>query len=198
MREGEPGAPHDVYTDSNQQKGGGMIGGLRRLSYTTALFALTIVVLAGCKASGGGYITSDTGEGKATFAFNGKCTNTTLENGDVAAVTKGQLQYNDRSADVKFHADLAESEPLPGTSTPCEDFDEEFTDEDTDEFFGFYRVSGGPKEAEGDVLLEVTDAGEPGINGDEVAIFLTAFEPGGTYDGYFNSGTVQGGNVQVH
>jgi hypothetical protein len=197
MREGEPGTRHDVYTDSNQQKGVTMIGGLWRLSYTAALAALTIVVLAGCNATGGGYITSDTGEGKATFAFNGKCTNTTDEFGNVSGVGKGQLQYNDRPADVKFHADLADATDT-GTSTPCEDIDDEFTDEDTDEFFGFYRVSGGPKEAEGDVILEVTDAGEPGINGDEVRIFLTAFEPGGTYDGYFNEGTVQGGNVQVH
>ena len=41
-----------------------MIGWLRRFSYTGVMAALTIVVLAGCeKATGGGYITSDTGEG---------------------------------------------------------------------------------------------------------------------------------------
>jgi hypothetical protein len=173
-----------------------MIGGLRKFSYTGVLVALTIVVLAGCKASGGGYITSATGEGKATFAFSGKCTNTTLENGDVAAITKGQLQYNDPAADVKFHAEL-EDFFVSGSSTPCEDADS-FQDENVDQFSGTYRVSGGPKEAEGFVDLAVRDAGEPGINGDEVFIFLSAFQPGGTYDGYSNSGTVQGGNVQVH
>jgi hypothetical protein len=107
------------------------------------LFALTILDLAGCKASGGGYITSATGEGKPTFAFNGLCTNTTLENGDVAAVTKGQLQYNDPAADVKFHAEL-EDFFISGSSTPCEDADS-FQNENVDEFSGTYRVSGGPK-----------------------------------------------------
>jgi hypothetical protein len=174
-----------------------MIGGLRRVIYTGVLVALTIAVLAGCKASGGGYITSATGEGKATFAFNGKCTNTTFEqDGFVAGVVKGQLQYNDPAADVKFHAELQDFF-ITGSSTPCEDADS-FQDGNVDEFSGTYRVSGGPKEAEGFVDLFVRDAGEPGINGDEVSISLSAFQPGGTYDGYFNSGTVQGGNVQVH
>jgi hypothetical protein len=161
-----------------------MIGGLRRVIYTGVLVALTIVVLAGCKASGGGYITSATGEGKATFAFNGKCTDTTDEFGNPIADVEGQLQYNDHPADVKIHADLG-NQDFVGF---CEDFDPFAA------FVGEYRVSGGPKEAEGLVLLEVLDAGEPGINGDQVAILLD----GGRYSGYSNSGTIQGGNVQVH
>jgi len=174
-----------------------MIGGLRRLSYTGVLVALAIVVFAGCKATGGGYIpTAEPGvEGKATFAFNAKCTNTTDEFGNVIAEVKGQLQYNDHPADVKIHADLVNPFPdlLIGSSTPCEDFDDLLTDEQTDVFFGTYRVSGGPKEAEGGVRLQVTDNGEPGINGDQVAIFLD----GGRHSGYSNSGIVEGGNVQV-
>jgi hypothetical protein len=172
-----------------------MFGGLRRVSYTGVLVALTIVVLAGCKASGGGYIpTAEPGaEGKATFAFNGKCTNTPLENGEVAAVTKGQLQYYDRALDVKIHAKLEDFLIITGSSTPCEDADT-FQDENVDEFFGTYWVSGGPKEAEGGVDLAVLDAGEPGINGDQVFISLD----GGRYSGYSNFGTVQGGNVQVN
>jgi hypothetical protein len=167
-----------------------MIGGLRRFSFTGVLVALTIVVLAGCKATGGGYITSATGEGKATFAFHGECTNTTDEFGNaIAEVKGGQLQYNDHPADVKFHADFdLENIVIFGT---CEEID---TDASGDEFVGEYRVSGGPKEAEGFVYLNVRDNGEPGINGDLVEIFLL----GGRYSDYFNSGTVQGGNVQVH
>lgn len=41
--------------------------------------------------------------------------------------------------------------------------------------------------------MRVEDDGEPGINGDTVSITLT----GGQYNGYTNSGTVQGGNIQV-
>jgi hypothetical protein len=168
-----------------------MIGWLRRSSYIGVLAALTIVVLAGCEqATGGGYITSATGEGKATFAFNGKCTNTTLENGDVIGEVKGQLQYNDRPADVNFHATL-QGTVSTGTATPCEDQE---ANESTEEFAGEYRVSGGPKESEGIVDLVVADNGEPGINGDVVLIELI----GGRYSGYTNLGTVQGGNVQTH
>jgi hypothetical protein len=173
---------------------------MRRTILLLATIALTIVVLAGCKASGGGYIpTAEPGvEGKATFGFSANCTNVTDEFGDVFAYTKGQLQYNDKPADVKFHADLADGGlGVVGSTTPCEDLDAIFTDEDTDVFSGLYRVRGGPKEGEGSVELLVTDAGEPGINGDKVTISLSAFEPGGTYDGYTNTGTVQGGNVQV-
>jgi hypothetical protein len=175
-----------------------MIGGLRRVSFTGVLVALTFVVLAGCQATGGGYIPSTIEGEKATFAFNGKCTNTTMtdEFGNVIAEVKGQLQYNDRAADVKFHADLVDSFIIPGSSDPCEDAAD--LGGDSADFTGFYRVSGGPKEAEGVVDLFVRDGGEPGINGDHVAIFLSAFQPGGTYDGYTNSGFVQGGNVQVH
>jgi hypothetical protein len=170
---------------------------MRRTILLLATIALTIVVLAGCgKASGGGYIpTAVEGvEGKATFAFNAKCTNTTLESGEVVGVVKGQLQYNDQPADVKIHADLANAFPdLFGSSTPCEFFDDLFSDEQTDVFRGTYRVPGEPKEAVGNVTLSVRDAGEPGINGDQVAIFLD----GGPHGGYTNTGTVQGGNVQV-
>jgi hypothetical protein len=173
-----------------------MIGGLRRASYTGVLVALTIVVLAGCEqATGGGYIPTadETVEGgKATFAFNGKCTNTTLESGEVIGVVKGQLQYNDHPADVKFHAEFSGTVPSDTDSaTPCEDLE---TNAPIEEFAGFYRVSGGPKEAEGGVILQVTDKGEPGINGDIVEIELI----GGLYNGYTNVGAVQGGNVQAH
>ena len=162
-----------------------MIGGLRRFSYTGVLVALTIVVLAGCNATGGGYITSATGEGKATFAFNGKCTDTTDEFGNPIADFKGQLQYNDHPADVKFHADWGNIDFFG----PCEDFDPS-----GDEFIGEYRVSGGPKEADGLVYLNVRDNGEPGINGDQVTIDPFT----GPLAFYGNSGIVQGGNVQVH
>jgi hypothetical protein len=170
-----------------------MIGGLRRVSYTAALVALTIVVLAGCNATGGGYIPSTIEGEKATFAFSAKCQNKTLktETGEVVvAELKGQLQYNDHPADVKIHGVFF----ARTTGDSCEDFDT--TDEDTDVFEGVYFVPGGPRREEdvGTVRLEVTDAGEPGINGDFVMISL--FD--GPHSGYTNSGFVQGGNVQVH
>jgi hypothetical protein len=155
---------------------------MRRILMLLAMVAVGMLV-AGCNASGGGYIPSATDEGKATFGFRGKCEN----NEDGFGVFKGQLQYNDREADVKFHAVLGAS--LAPNS--CESVE---SDPIRDQFDGRYRVSGGPKEAEGTVTLLVEDNGEPGINGDEVTIVLV----GGRYDGYFNEGTVEGGNIQVH
>jgi hypothetical protein len=175
-----------------------MIGRLRRVSYAGVLVALAIVVLAGCEhATGGGFIPSATDEGKATFGFSTNCDNTTLENGELAAKVKGQLQYYDREADVKFHASL---EPIT-LEVPSDVTDAcGFLDELAEQEFGedsavlLYRVQGGPNEAEGLVILQVVDNGEPGINGDEVTITLI----GGPYDGYTNSGTIEGGNIQVH
>ena len=176
-----------------------MIGRLRKVSYAGVLLALSFVVLAGCEtATGGGFIPSATGEGKATFGFSTKCDNVTLENGDVFGEVKGQLQYIDREADVKFHASRDKSlEQVPSDVTdPCG-----FLDEAAGQVFGGevsfvlpYWVQGGPKESEGLAILHVVDSGEPGINGDEFTIRLD----GGRYNGYTNSGTIEGGNIQVH
>jgi hypothetical protein len=165
----------------------------RRILVVLAMTAVGLLV-AGCeRATGGGYIPSAIpGGGKATFAFSAKCTPTTNEDGSASAVTKGQLQYNDRAADVKFHANIDGTlTEFPAPPDICEESD---GDESVDTFFGEYRVHGGPKEGEGTVELEVRDNGEPGINGDEVTIALED----GRHGGYTNSGTVQGGNVQVH
>ena|ERR687890_369099 len=165
---------------------------MRRILVLLAMVTVGLLV-AGCNATGGGYIPSATdAEGTATFAFSGKCQNKKLPNGEVAANIKGQIQYYDHPADVKIHAEVTRITVITGSATPCEDQDD--TDGDTDVLTGSYRVPGGPKEVAGDVRLEVTDGGEPGINGDQVTISLE----GGPYNGYTNSGFVQGGNVQVH
>ena len=177
---------------------------MRRTILLLATMALTIVVLAGCeKATGGGYIPSQpTGADKATFAFSTKCKNTTLENGDVIGELKGQLQYNDREADVRFHAFL---KPItvevgePGVTDACVFLDEQAEQEfGEDSFVLEYRVQGGPKEEEDLevdlVRIHVVDSGEPGINGDEFTIEVLS----GPYEGYTNTGTIEGGNIQVH
>ena len=173
-------------------KGVVMLDKLRRIGYVAGVSVALVLLAAGCeRATGGGFIRSDTGEGKATFGFNARCETTTLEDGREAAVTDGQLQYHDHAANVKFHAEL-EAFAIISPSPPdrCEAFDPGAT---TDQFFGGYRAEGGPEEAEGLVILTVRDNGEPGINGDEVRVDLI----GGRYSGYSNSGTIEGGNIQV-
>jgi hypothetical protein len=180
-----------------------MIDRLRKVSYAGVLLALSFVVLAGCEtATGGGFIPSQpTGADKATFGFTTHCKSTTLENGLEAANLKGQFQYYDREADVRFHAFL---EPItevvggPGVTDACVFLDEQAEQEfGEDSFLLEYRVQGGPKEEReelGIVRIHVVDAGEPGINGDELTIEVLS----GPYMGYTNTGFIEGGNIQVH
>jgi hypothetical protein len=188
--------------ENRKQKGEAMIGRLRKVSYAGVLLALSFVVLAGCEtATGGGFIPSQpTGADKATFGFTTHCKNTTLENGDVEAQLKGQFQYYDREADVRFHAFLPPVTEIapPDETDACAFFDtiveQEFGE---DSFVLEYRVQGGPKEEReelGLVRIHVVDAGEPGINGDELTIEVLS----GPYMGYTNTGFIEGGNIQVH
>jgi hypothetical protein len=179
---------------------------MKRILVLLAIVAAGLLV-AGCeKATGGGFISSppplpgEEEEEKATFGFTTNCKNTTLENGDVAANLKGQFQYYDREADVRFHAFLPPVTEIapPGETDACA-----FFDEVSEEAFGedswllIYRVQGGPKEEreeEGFVRVRVVDAGEPGINGDEITIQVLT----GPYEGYTRTGVIEGGNIQVH
>lgn len=64
------------------------------------------VFLAGChELTGGGWIPGANG-GKANFGFTAKCTESSSDFGDVAWFYTGQLQYQDRLAGVRFHADM--------------------------------------------------------------------------------------------
>jgi len=71
----------------------------------------------------------------------------------------------------------------------CEDPRQPF--EGSFEILGTYRPQ--PRGATGDFLVVITDAGEPGRNDDTFSIELT----GGAHNGYTNSGTLGGGNIQI-
>lgn len=146
------------------------------------------LLLTGCtKANGGGWIVSATGSGKATFGFNGKCKDTTLD-GKPAAAISGQVQYKDAPAGVYFHGTI--NSTVQGST--CAEVSDDFDAPGSSDFFGAYRPQ--PSGDSGTFLLTVTDNGEPGINGDGIAIQLVD----GLYSGYSNSGPIQGGNIQVH
>jgi hypothetical protein len=179
---------------------------MKRILVLLAIVGVGLLV-AGCEqATGGGFISSppplpgEEEEDKATFGFTTNCKNTTLENGDAAAQLKGQFQYYDREADVRFHAFL---NPITEIAPPGETDACAFFDEVAELFFGAdsfllqYRVQ-GPKEEEeleeGLVRIHVVDAGEPGINGDEITIQVLT----GPYEGYTRTGVIEGGNIQVH
>jgi hypothetical protein len=182
---------------------------MKRILVLLAIVGVGLLV-AGCEqATGGGFISSppplpgEEEEDKATFGFTTNCKNTTLENGDAAAQIKGQFQYYDREADVRFHAflppiTLSDGFVPPDVTDACVFLDELAEQEfGEDSFVLLYRVQGGPKderEEEGLVRVRVVDAGEPGINGDTVTIQVLT----GPYEGYTRTGVIEGGNIQVH
>ena len=153
--------------------------------------ALLPVLLAGCKATGGGWIPS-TIEGKATFGFSAKCVDEETATGDlVATFAEGQLQYQDRAAGVQFHAVLDPTSIIFNEGDSCKDLKRRGSSGGNREFSGTYYPQ--PDGASGTIEVYVYDSGEGGIKQDYFRITLS----GGEYPTYTNEGTVQGGNLHV-
>jgi hypothetical protein len=164
--------------------------GLSALRLIAFLGAMTLVA-SGChRMTGGGWIESAVPGSKAQFGFQVRCIETENEDGTTtAAFSAGQIQYVDAAAGVRLHGTAEPHASVTGPDVTCEE--ESSTFEGAFEILGTYRPQ--PKGAPGDFLVEITDGGEPGRGDDTFSIELT----GGTYDGYTNSGTLGGGNIQV-
>jgi hypothetical protein len=150
---------------------------MRRLALV--LVIVVALLLAGCNtARGGGWIDSALTEGgKATFGFKFVC-----KEGEAS----GQLQYNDHGdwngVHVRFHAVVDPTTSICGGAIG------------TGIFTGTYTPQ--PKKAGpgGVFTVGVVDGGEPGPSSDDLfAIQLTD----GVFNGYTNSGSLGGGNIQV-
>jgi hypothetical protein len=177
---------------------------LRGIMFTTAVLALALVA-AGCdQFNAGGWLTSSTGEGKAHFAAHGNCTQE--KDGifgegipEAQLYGKGSLQYSDAAAGVRLHGTVDEEDVIvrfidsePQNGNICNHFHEDLLEGVTSAtIIGEYRPQ--PKGLPGLFTLDVTDNGEGGIEGDTFAISLV----GGQYNGYTNSGLIEGGNIQV-
>ena len=178
-----------------------------------AVVGLAAALLTGCapgKYTGGGFIQSAAGGNqKATFGFELEgidatgAGQVTLEFGEVAsgefdvwALAKGQFTYNDHGAGVQFQFDCDEETSIPADGsfpsgvwvvTP-----DPFNPQATGAvFYGPYTSLRG----NGSVHVSVT------ANGDQYANTTNSIKvelSGGPYDGYSNSGTIQGGNIQWH
>jgi hypothetical protein len=145
------------------------------------MFVVLAIVLTGCSATGGGWLVSATGSGKATFAFQVKCTQLTLN----AVQLSGNLEYADKAAGVRVHAKVLSV----ATDIQPVSCDDPFAVEPPI-FAGTYRTQ--PGGAEGLAIVQVQDGGEPGPGAGDV--FTILLEGPVTY---FNSGPIQGGNIQV-
>jgi hypothetical protein len=166
-----------------------VVGGHSRPRAVTGLLVVCALLTAGCfRATGGGSIQSAVlvGADRATFGFSVRC-RTMQQNGNpVAILYDGQLDWHDGL--IRFHGiafdDLL---TLPGS---CEDIAQELPG-GVLSFGGTYEPHNGG--LSGFFTVQMTDAGEPGINGDCIAIQLA----GGSYAGYMNAGPLQAGNIQI-
>jgi hypothetical protein len=180
----------------------------------------TLLVLAACKADGGGYIGDplDGGpvavyNGDANFGFNFTC----HVDGHNRAVIRGHITYHDSDTSTidvpdPLRGEMPTSFPeirLHGIVDPlfvedvstCEQAAEAFPNGAL--FEGTYRPQGQtpgvPGNArDGRFVVEVFDHGEPArpggdFTGDSFAIELF----GGAYGAYTRGGYIEGGNIQV-
>ena len=161
---------------------------LTQRSVSTLVVLLCAIALASCaKASGGGWMLSATGSGKATFGFSGKCKDSTVDGVPTAKIT-AQLEYNDAPAGVRLHGIVSDT-TFPGET--CAQVQAAWDTPGSSTFSGIYRPQSGGEE--GRFFVTLTDAGNPGLKGDQFSLLLL----GGDYDGYSNTAPLGGGNIKV-
>jgi hypothetical protein len=170
------------------------------------------LVLAACKADGGGYIGEplpggpvSVYHGTANFGFNFTCR---MDGRANRAVIKGVITYHDSAAstvgglnfpEIRLHG-IVDPFFVENVST-CEEAAQAFPD--GAQFEGIYRPQGPtpgvPGNArDGRFTVQVFDQGEPArpggdFTGDSFSIELV----GGAYAAYTRGGYIEGGNVQV-
>jgi len=191
-----------------------------------SVLGLAVATLTGClagKYTGGGFINSTAGGGqKATFGFNLEALD---RDGDGQAdrvvqdvfdpetgellysaewwTAKGQFNYNDHGAGVRFHTGIIETLALDENGQIPGSVGWEiiinFPEGGDPEGFLSAMVFEGPytsNAGSGRVQLIVTAENDQfGVYlRDSVQVYLT----GGPYDGYANAGFIKGGNIQWH
>lgn len=153
-----------------------------------AWIALALIALGpgltGCagKYTGGGWIPSQVdARAKATFGFNMNAEDT---DGDgVADTTRGEFQFNDRAANVAFHAVVIEGYFNPEWVWPYGDM------------LAIYWPIGARPQAAGLVRIVVFDRGEPG-GASQDQLYIEVLD--GPYAGYLHNAYIGGGNIQFH
>jgi hypothetical protein len=175
-----------------------------------------LLVLAGCKATGGGYIGQplpggpvSVYNGNADFGFTFTCT---MKSANKALIA-GQITYHDYASSILYPGDLTPTtfpeikihgivDPLFVTVPQCDQAAQAFPN--GAQFKGTYCpqsqtycVPGKP--GNGRFTVQVFDQGEPArpggdFTGDSFSISLQ----GGPYNLYTRGGYIQGGNVQVY
>jgi len=139
------------------------------------LLAVSALALAGCTANGGGWIYSAVGAKKATFGFTWR-TDDSLTQSTTGELAKGSWS----DGYVKFR--IANG----GIDFP--------TGPDCVAGSGQYVSTNRNYPGGGDLYITICDYGEPGPTAGD---YVDVDPQGGPYDFYENSGTLQGGNLQI-
>jgi hypothetical protein len=130
---------------------------------------LAAIAVAGCKATGGGFINSATGANAAYFGFTWNSTNS----GNVVSGS-----WHDGWVKFKLDGGLVFESPGPCANSP-----------------GQYVSTSKSNPGTGTIDARICDYGEPGpTSGDTISVQLN----GGPYDGYTDGGTLRGGNLQLN
>jgi hypothetical protein len=140
----------------------------KRMLALAPVVGLVVLGVAGCTAHGGGYIGSATGADKATFGF-------TWQKTKAQNVLRGS--WHDGYVKFRLDRDLG----IGGLF-------------DCGGGTGHYVSTSKSSPGGGTLALSICDYGEPGpTEGDTLSVNVTS----GPYAGYSNSGTLEGGNLQV-
>ncbi len=138
-----------------------------------AVVVISGVLLAGCKATGGGWIPSATGDGKAHFGFVWQ----TTEDPD-KTLAKGT--WHDGDVRLRLVDGVILTFPFGGEGCAIG--------------FAEYVSQSKARPGSGTLTIQLCDLGEPGpTNGDFIGIVINS----GPYEGYTNEGVLQGGNLQI-
>jgi hypothetical protein len=175
---------------------------MRRTGYVLLTAAL-LLTATGCENwTGGGWIYSAIGtEAKATLGFEATCEDTAFD--EVAFNL--MFQYRDHGitvtgADGKdrklaFHGEFNEIVSEAGVS--CENLDALFESQFGGDGFVVPYEPQPAKTGEGGLaIIWLEDSGQQGAppKGDGIALYLD----GGVFDGYYNNGFFQGGQITLH
>ena len=150
----------------------------------------SLLLMAGCHLLGGGGWLPGLNGGKAHFGFDAEC----YEEEDIYLFHRGDFQFMDKKAGVRFHGEIEASIGIFGFEGGCDELavavflPEELV---TAQFSGTCRTQ--PGKHVGFFTVYVEDNGTPGMAGDYIEI--TTEGCGADGGDYAHSGILGGGNI---
>lgn len=166
--------------------------------FLVAATVATLLLLAGCHILGGGGWFPGLNGGKAHFGFQAQCyeefDDDIQEN--MYLFHRGNFQYMDKSAGVRFHGEIEATFGIFGFEGSCDDLVASIGSPEeliTAQFSGTCRSQ--PGKHEGVFTVYVEDNGTPRMAGDYIEI--TTEGCGADGGDYAHSGTLSGGNIWV-